>query len=328
MSAYTFSEFKKFVSPYAGRSGKCADDAETALFARRCMELLLYEGSDSAIRKLSILAYRGKISLPQEVAVPLKVRINRKVTEVWNKWHVFSSVQESFEKCASALDVIKEIGSVTPLAYSLPPGGSVVGILATCQEDDTAEVIVQGYDIAGKQVFTSGPNGEQVPGERFRLVKDQLRTGKIEFGEITGVLKPRTNGYVQCIAVNPFNTTRQFLADWTPNETRPEYRTYSVIASDCPEIAHISMLCRVQLKDSYSDNEFTLFENSLAIMLAAQRLQHELNDQVDVAGYKRQALTDILEKEGGYKKQSGKPLDVFHIMSGGSIKNSVRGYRR
>lgn len=326
---YTFGEFKKFVSQYAGRSGKCASDEEVALFARRVMELLLFEGSDSSVRKVLILAYRGSISLPQEVAVPLKVRIDHKVAEVWDKWMSYHSSQDSFIKCHSFGDIFEEEGYTTPLAYALPPGGSTVGVMATFEEDSEAEIIVQGNDTTGRQVFTFNNAGEQVPGERLRLKKDQIRYGQIEFGEITGVLKPKTNGYIKFFAVSPNINQRQFLADWGPNETRPEYRKYKVVTGvRCPTIAHVSMICRVQLKDSYHNNEFTVFENSLAIMLAAQRLQHEVNDQVDVAGYKRQALTDILEKESGYNKQSGKPLDIHKTMAGSSIKNVFGRGRR
>lgn len=81
------------------------------------------------------------------------------------------------------------------------------------------------------------------------------------------------------------------------------------------------MLCRVKLRDKYHDNELTFFENNIAIMLAAQHIQSELNDDIQVASYKRTALGDALDKEAGYKKQSGKPLDVYLHTSGGSIKN-------
>lgn len=329
MACYTFGELKKIVSPYAGRAGKCPADEEVSVFARQVMELLLYEGSDAAIRKLSILAHRGCISLPPEVAVPLKVRIDRRVAEVWDKWHSFASVQESFEKCYPAGDILAEEGTNTPLAYDLPLGGSIVAVKSVCAEDPDAHIIVQGYDTTGRQVFTPSSTGELVPGERLSLKSTELRYGQVTWGNITGIVKPKTKGYVTFWAVDPLVNKRQFLADWSPNETRPEYRKYKIVGRECPEVAHVSMLCRVKLRDTYSDNELTLFENSMSILLAAQRLQHEKNDQVDVANYKRQALSDILDKEAGYNKQSGKPLDVFHPLSGGAVPNIFgRGLRR
>lgn len=320
--ALTFAEVKKLVAPYAGRAGKCASTDEAALFARSVMEYLLYSGSQAAIRKLCILAYRGCIALPPEVEVPLKVRIDRKVSAVWNKWYSFHSTSDELECSHPAGDLLIEDGALTPLAYGLPTNGSIVGVIGTCEEADDAYVIVQGKDTTGRVIYTTF-DGEQIPGEKFRVKKNQLRYGKVRFGEITGIVKSRTNGYVSLYAVVPATDTRTFLADYAPSDERPLYRKFIVNSSECGSIVHISMLCRVRLRDNYLDNELTLFDNALAIQLGAQRIQSEVNNDAAVANYKRQAVEDILEKEAGYKKISGNPVDVFFPLSGGSIKNIV-----
>ncbi len=318
----TFADVKKLVAPYAGRAGKCYDAADTASFARSVMEYLLYSGSQSGIRKLCILAHRGCISLPPEVEVPIKVRIDHKVSTIWNKWYSFHSSSEGFDKCIAANDILIEDGSLTPLAYGLPTNGSVVGIIGTCEEEEGAFVTIQGKDTTGRQVYTTF-NGEQIAGEKFLIKKNQLRYGKVRFGEITGITKPRTNGYISLYAVTPITDSRTFLADYAPSDEHPLYRKFIVNSTECANIAHLSMLCRVKLRDSYLDNELTFFDNALAIQLGAQRIQGEVNNDAATANYKRQAVEDILEKEAGYKKISGSPIDIFFPLSGGTIRNIV-----
>lgn len=319
--ALTFAEVKRIVAPYAGRAGKSVDSDETALFARKVMEYLLYSGSQAAIRKLCILANNGCVVLPPEVEVPLKVRIDRKVSAIWNKWYSFHSSAEGFDSCTSACDLLIEDGELTPIAYSLPTNGSLIGVMGTCEEGDSY-VIVQGKDPAGRQIFTIH-NGEKIPGEKLKIVKNQIRYGKATFKEITGILKPVTGGYVILYAVNPASDSRTFLADYAPSDTQPLYRKFLVNSSQASTIAHLSILCRVKLRDTYLDNELTLFDNALAIQLGAQRIQSESNNDANTANYKRQAVEDLLEKEAGYKKISGNPVDVFYPLSGGSIKNIV-----
>jgi len=319
----TYREFKELIAPYTGRAGKCADNKTTDIFARQVMEYLLYSGSHAGIRKLCILAYRGCVVLPPEVENVLKAKIDHKVAEVWNKWHTFHSVKDDLSDCLPTGQVMMEDGTETPLAYDIPQGGSIVGVMATCKEDGEAFVTVQGKDETGREIYTFH-NGEQIVGERFKLEKNIIRYGKVKFATITSVTKSQTNGYVTLHAINKKTKELRFLADWAPSETKPSYRKFKIISRDCPSIAHLTLLTRVRIKDTYSDNEITLFENSLAIMLAAQRIQNETNNNPEVANYKREAVEDLLEKEAGYKKTSSSgPMDVYFPLSGGAIRNII-----
>lgn len=284
------------------------------------MEYLLHSGSISGQRKVCILANRGYLSLPPDVEIPIKAKIDHRTTAIWNKWFSMHSVAESFDDCPPIGEVLIEDGTQTPLAYDLPSGGSVVGVMGICDELDGAAATIQGKDVTGREVYTNY-QGEKVVGEKLLIRKNQIRHGQVTFGEITAVLKPRTEGYVSLWAVKPQKDTRQFLADWSPSEERPLYRRFKVVARECPNIAHLSMLCRVKLKDSYHDNEITLFDNSFAIILAAQRIQAEVNNDIQVAGFKKAGVEDLLNKEAEYKKISGSPVDIFFPLSGGSIKN-------
>lgn len=321
----TFGEVRKLVAPYTGAAGKCADDPEVAIAARQVMTNLLYSGSTSAIRKLCIIAFEGCVALPPEVEVPLKVRIDHQVSNVWNKWFSFHSSGQKFEgtptsPCFTASEVLVEDGSETPLAYDIPSGGSLIGIRATCDEDPEARITIAGKDPTGREIYTTF-RGDKVVGEQFTFNKNTILYGKVIYGQVLGVIKPKTNGYITAWAVDPVTKNQKFLADWSPSETTPMYKKYKILSRQCAAASHISLLCRVKLKDTYADNELTFFDNELAVTLSAQRIQGELNNNLEVANYKRQAVENVLEQEAGYKKISGMPVDVYYPMSAGRIRN-------
>lgn len=323
----TFKRFKDIVAPYAGKAGKCADSETVEIFSRGVMEYLLYEGSTAAIRRMEAFSYNRALVLPPEVEVPLKVRINGTVSEVWNKWaNIEAPGGMDFDgpNCWSAQEVLAETGAYSPLAYPLPPNGAVIGIKATCDESIEARVIVSGVDTTGREIYTSNSRGEQVVGEEFTLEKNVIKYGRVTFGRVTGVLKAITQGYVQVYAVCPKTQRANFLGDWRPSDTVPMYRTYNILGNRCGPISHLSILFRAKLKDTYVDNELTLFDNVTAIMMAAQRLQAEGNNDLEVANYKREAGSEMLENEAQYKRKGNGPLFVFQPLSGGSIRNFVR----
>jgi hypothetical protein len=318
----TFGRIREIVAPYAGRSGLCADDKQVAIFARSVMQYLLFSGSEAAIRKVCIQAVKGCLTLPPEIEIPLKVRVDRAVGTVWNKWMTYHSQGEGWENCPPCGNSLQEEGE-TPLQYPLPVGGSQVGVLAKCDEDQESSVIIQGTDPTGREIYTTH-RGEKICGEKLTLKKNQVKYGQVKFGHVTSVLKERTNGYVLLYAVNPAHNTQQFLADYSPAEERPSYQRFRLTTPGCADrIVSLSMLVRVRLKDNYHDNELTIFDNELALMLGAQRIQAETNDNTEVSNYKRQAVEDILEKEGSYKAKKGDPVEVFFPLSGGSIFNII-----
>lgn len=323
MSLLTYKEFKDIVAPYAGRTGKCDYSKEVDDFAYSVMQNLLYSGSTSANRLICIQAYKGCISLPPEVEVPLKARIDREVVEIWSKWYTMHSGGPDLDKSCEVDDILAEEGSSSPLAYPVPDGGRILAVIANCEESEDAYIDIQGEDVTGKTIYTF-VGKEQITGERFYLKKDNAMYGVVPFGKVTGVVKPKTNGYITLFTVDSVNnnpTLGQFLADWAPTETKPLYRQFKVIKRSCGPLAQLSMLCRARLKDSYHDNELTLFDNRLAVLLSAQRINSETNEDIETAAYKKSAVEDILEKEAGYKRTTCNKVDVFRGTSAGTVRN-------
>lgn len=128
----TFGEIRKAVAPYAGRAGLCPTADKVAAFARQVLQNLLYSGSHAGIRKVCLLAHRGCITLPPEVETVLKVRIDKRVGSVWNRWASFHTTTETMDRCYPAGEILVEDGTYTPLQYELPEGGTIIGVMGTC----------------------------------------------------------------------------------------------------------------------------------------------------------------------------------------------------
>jgi len=321
--SYTFKEFKNIIAPYAGQSGKAPDDKAVATFARSVMEYLLISGSEAAVKRVTFHARNGVFALPPEVETPLKVKVENTTVEVWDKWVEFYSDTRGFDNCAP-LDSVIAPDQASPLIYNLPQAGSIVGVAGTCDEAKDAYVTIQGKDTTGREVYTFH-NGEKIVGEKLSIVKNETKYGRVKFGKVTGVTKTVTNGYVRLYAVTPEENAQTFLADWAPSSTKPYFRRWRILSRyDSNVNVKVSMLCRVRLKDTYLDNELTLFESQLIIMKAAQAVQAEESNDLNTAAYKENSVLGWLDKEAGYKKSPGRPVDVYVPLSGGSVRNITR----
>lgn len=320
----TFGDVRTLVASYVGRGGACADAKETELFARQVLEKLMISGSFGSTRKFEFVAEKGRVTLPPELEVPLQVKINDQVGTVWNRWMTFHSVAAEVNGCSPAGKVLMEEPNPVCTIYSVPAGGSKIGILGTCNEAENSFITVSGKDLTGREIFTMF-DGEQISGEKFRIKKDNLRTGQVVFGEITGVVKSKTKGYVQLWATNNNNSVQQFLGDYSPLEEVPQYRSVKLLDNNCGQYVKVTIIGRIKLKEKYADNDIVPFDSSITMMLAAQQLQSEGNYDSQNAAYKNTALDKILEQEAGYKKVSpGTPVNVFHPLSGGAVKGIRR----
>jgi hypothetical protein len=223
--AITFLAAKRLLAQYADRGGLCEDDPRVDLFVLEVLQYLLFKGPSDALRAFRFQAQRGCITLPYELETPLKVKINGAGGSVWSMWFRYYDQKDLAGECFPAAAALTEIPNYFPTVYDLPSGGAQVGAIATECEAEDAYVIVKGLDTTGREVF-SERDGEQFPGAYLPLRKGMLVTSLAAFGRIDHVVKSRTKGYVQLMAVRPDLNSRHFLADYTPFEEVPAYRRY------------------------------------------------------------------------------------------------------
>lgn len=323
--AILYKEAREMLAQYAGRAGHCPspDSVEVKWFLRKVFEYLLLSGSYGNLRKFVFQAVKGVITLPYELEVPLKVKIDNLVGSVWDRWFEYQSSKDLGDGCCLAEEAMFEDPNRFPTVYDIPYGGARVGVLATCDEDCDAHIIVQGMDGSGRQIFTTH-KGEQINGEYLSIKKGTLRYTQVTFATITSILKTKTNGYTQLLWVCPEKNTRGFLADYSPLEEKPEYRRYRLKGTDCCPLTKVAILGRIRLKEAYSDNDFLPFDTVYTLELAAQAMNAQYNTDVQTATAKDATMVDMIRRENAYKQvNNGKPIEYLQELSPGQIMNVV-----
>lgn len=317
----TFGEARKILARYAGKGGLCPDDPEVELFVKKVLQQLLYSGEYGNLRKFCFHATQGCFTIPYELETPLKVKVDNLVGTVWDKWFEWHSSNDLLN-CIPADRALQEDPNYYPTVFEIPPGGARIGCLATCGEAEGANMTVKGEDATGREIF-SVHNGEQVSGETLRLSRGEIRYTNVTFAKITGIVKPKTNGYVQLLWIKPEENRKGFLADYSPLETSPQYRRF-VVTSPCSGVAKVSVLGRIRLKPNYADNDYIPFDNYYALELGGQSQNSNYNDNMAVATQKDAILTNVIEKENSFRRiQNGQPMEIHKTTSAGRIKNIV-----
>lgn len=318
----TFGDARKIIAPWAARGGKCASSEEVRLFVMQTLQYLLFSGQYPTTRKFCFNAVKGCFTIPYELEVPLKIKIDGEVGTVWDKWYEFYNINE-IEGCLPVSNALREDPNFYATVYDLPCSGSRVGCLATACEDADAHIIVQGVDPSGREVVTNH-KGEQIVGEYLSIKKGSLQYTATDFGKITNITKTKTNGYVQLWWVNSTNMTKGFLADYSPLEEHPQYRRFRITSPHCGSCVKVSILGRIRLKENYADNDIIPFDNLNTLQSAAQAINAGYNNDLNTAQAHDVRMRDLIGREANYKKpNTGQPIEIEYLTSGGSIKNIV-----
>jgi hypothetical protein len=321
----TYAQAKQVLSQYQGRGGKCPTNEEINLFVRQVLEYLLISGAYGNIRKFTFNAHKGCFTVPFELEVPLKIKIDGEVGSSWDRWFEWHDRKELDAGCVPASEALQEDPNYYPTVYDVPAPGERIGALGTCNEADDAHLIVQGVGGDGREIF-SVHDGKQISGEYLRIRKGELRYTQNTFAKITGVLKTPTFGYVQLLWVSPGTTfdSTGFLSDYSPVEEKPSYRRYRITSRHCGTWVKLSVLGRIRLKAAYSDNDYIPFDSLNALSLAGQVINSRYNKDLTAAQAQDSMLQDVVARENEYKRvQNGQPLEVYGPTSAGCIKNIV-----
>lgn len=320
-----YKEAREMLAQYSGRAGSCAspDSVEVKWFLRKVFEYLLISGSYGNLKVFVFQASKGMITLPYELEVPLKVKIDNCVGSVWDQWFEYHSGKDLGDGCSLAEDALFEDPNRYPTVYDPPLSGARIGVLATCTEADDAFIIIQGTDTTGREIYTTH-KGEKICGEKLILKKGVLKYTEVDFSKITNVVRSPTNGYTQLLWVNPSTNTRGFLADYSPLEEKPSYRRFRLKGDACSPTSKVKILGRIRLKDAYSDNDKLPFDTVYTLELAAQALNAQYNTDIASATAKDKTMVEMVNRENTYKRvNNGQPIEYLQELSPGQIHNVV-----
>lgn len=319
----TFGDARKMLAEWAGRGGKSASSDTVRLFVHEVMQHMLQSGAYGNEKTFTFQAVKGVITLPFELEVPLKVKVDDCVVgTVWDRWFEYHQGGRGYfegDGCYDAVNALQELTNDFPTVYDLPDCGSLIGVQCECLEDEGANIIIKGIDVYGRTVYTSH-RGKEVTGEYLSIKKGDLTYSTVVFKKITEVIKTKTHGYVNLFWVNKSAGLKGFLSTYSPYEETPSYRRYK-LRLNCPHVARIDILGRIRLKNYYADNDRIPFDNIVALKSSAQ--SRNAATKFDGANMQlmEQFTGDVIERENEYKKPNvGQPIEF-----GGPTARPIRG---
>src|SRR6266853_1151558 len=303
----TWKQAKETLARYAGTGGLCEDNYQVDTFTREVLDYLLMSGSYGNIHKFCFCAVKGCFTIPYELEVPIKIKIDGVIGSVWDKWLEFHTTKY-LDNCVPMEQAAFEDANYYPTVYPVPEGGANIGCLGFCNEDCDAHIIVQGVDPTGRQIITDH-KGQQIVGEYLTIKKGILVYTQNVFGDVTGIVKSPTVGYTQLLWVRPTLNLKGFLADYSPLEEQPAYRRFRLTSPYCQVNHKVSILGRIRLREKYTDTDYIPFNNLYTLSLAGQAVNANFNQNPERAMAADKQLVDMIERENEYKKvQNGQPM--------------------
>lgn len=321
-----YGEAKKLLSKFQGTAGKCPDAADTDIFVKKVLQYMLIHGAYGNLCKVSLQARDGCITLPPELETPLKIKIDNRVGNVWNRWFEYH-IGNELDNCCLAQEALFTQPNRYPTVYD-PPCESYIGVLAHCCEDEDASVVIKGVDASGRTIYTMH-NGEQIVGEYLTPRKGKITRTTVKFAKITEVAKTVTKGYITLYALSNDCLSRTFLSDYSPYETSPSYQRARIVSQPCPPCCEITILGRIRLKDYYSDDDLIPFDNYLILETAGSAVNSLSNKDLNTGLAQHGLVKNFIETEANFKSvNNGQPLEFFRPLSGALVKSPRQFVRR
>lgn len=321
MNVLTFKDAKIALAKYCGKAGKCADDETVSLFVLEVLQQLLYKGEYGNLRTWEFFTNNGMITAPVDMELPIKVKIDRTVENVMDKFYNFYS-NTTLDRCVPFEKGLVEDPNTYFTQFDIPVGGARILAVPYCEESDDANFIISGLDQYGKEIYYPH-NGELHKGEYLSIKKTVPKYSQASFSRITGIEKTVTNHYVRLYWYRPETKEKGLLGEYRPGDKHPSFKRFRVIGSTCKDCFKVTILGRLRLFDSYADNDIIPFSNIRAMKLMAQQLQNEDNNDLEAAQYKNQRIEQTLNDEHNYKRTPSQTTDHVHVVSAGSIFNII-----
>lgn len=322
----TFADAKKFLARYAGKAGSCKDDSVVDLFVKSVIQELLNRGANGNLRKWQFQTQNGMVTLPPDLQLPTHIRIDGpcggQAANVYDKFYEFYEEATLTECCPWEKGAVEEINTFFT-QFDIPLCGARILAVPRCCEDADAHLVIQGKDKSHKDVWMPRKNEAKGKGEYLSISKEDSHYTAATFTTITGIEKTITKDYVRLYWYVPSTGAKGLLVDLRPNETRPSFRRARILGVDCNTPTKVTVLGRVRFYDNYVDSDVIPITSLRALKLMAQTLQAEDNDNVQVASYKGQRVTDVIDNENRYNRTPQASVNFEPETSPSSIKNLI-----
>jgi len=322
----TFGQLLKLIAPYLGRSGvgDCSfSDPATRLKAASVLQE--YIQRSGSLKKWTVYSRNNTITLPRDLALILKVKINDAVQTAHSTWYEFYDqlAPREFDNCGDwQAGVIQEVNTF-PTVYDISSSGGYVlaEIGKRCKDVKDVYTIVQGISAdTGEDIYTTH-KGELIHGERLDLESGVAKRTRSRFKAVTAITKSETDDYVKYYQQVSKESTPTLLALLAPKETVAEFRRAKILSQKCDrnKCYKIDILGRVNILSDYHDNDIIPVTELSAIETIAQAKQSTTGNNLAAAGFKYQLVDRQIEDAAQYNRAHDTSLDIDYESSPGSI---------
>lgn len=313
----TLGDIIPHLAPYCD-SGVCVDDAGGPNGSNRAylrineavQRLMTKAGWPGLIQCVRMCAYNGCITCGRDIRKIMKARVDGVFAHVFDKWYEFLEGGPGMveDDSASYVDLIDRDQVVTQ--YQIPEPMRVM-VMSDEAELAGAEMLIRGFDETNREVRTMR-DGVWYMGEYVPITRDIGFYTQHKFSVITSIQKPVTNGYVYLSAVttddwdDPGTFTREHLAGYHPDETRPEYRRYAFKTDAYTALTdrsyRINALVKMQFVPMTRLTDICMVDNMPAIKTMLQAMNYYDTGDVDKGNaFEKQAERVLLEDVDDYE---------------------------
>lgn len=316
MSHITYEKFLNICAEYS-RHG-CFSEANKR-FGQRVLERMFYRGKHGSLLSICMCAYKGCITVPEDVEHIEKIKVNGITQSLFSHWWEYSTATEqdfSTNYCGVA-----HLPDKFYTQYDSPYTSFFPVIRARASNEDPSSFIkIHGRDINGEKVFLRH-NSETVAGEWLPIISGSRVEGTIPFVTISGIEKSETKGYIDLYAKDPATGEMSYLSGYSPRETKPFYTRIKV--SGCPDGQKVKLdiLAKLKILNTYADNELLPIIGVDIVEQIAQEIRLGKDNDFQNSIAAGAVAKELIRDENNYKYSAGQ--DVMDFVDMGDDSGEV-----
>ena len=307
----TLGQIKSEIARTIGTSGMNASDGRViSRINEATEELMAYEDWPGVVDRYLFQVNNGNIILPYFLERIMGVAINNIPYEMKSPWFEFVEYGPGPQSGCNWVDSVIDRDE-TPIQVAFPCGTSL-SLYTVAQLDEDVNgvrptLLVQGR-LQNQREVRSFSGTSWISGEELDIngvTPPYTFAGTAQFFDITGVVKPETNGYVELWGTDGINNT--MLAAFAPEETNPSYHAYFLprlteCGCCCPgtngtKTFTVLVRARKRFIAVANDDDPLIISNLPALKMMTMAIQkREVSDPEGYGQYKAGAI-DIMRKE-------------------------------
>lgn len=306
--------------PEAKRAFEGCDEAAIFRQLTKAIKLLVNKGlNDALLGEMSICVCNGCVTLPRDVGTVLGVDVCGRPTllqDQWFKFHINGPGTRS--NC-----VITEMGQVCTFRDPSSPAYLIAEVSSSA--DNNKKLRVYATDVAGKKIFTPGPDGKLYEGFLVPMIFgfSQPAPNVPPLGAIYRIIKDATKDFVRLLAVNSGDGVSQTLiGEYEPSETVPQYRRIKV-----PHKSEVLIKYKRATLDIRSANDWISVDNVEALEVACRAVKFRSEDKYDAARKAEEEASRILAEDTQAKLPSGPRVpQIINSVYNPGCEDTLLGY--